>query len=33
MNPQKHAKRVVPIAFREKLEELLNDPAVEASLH
>ena len=33
MNPPKHAKKVVPIAFRQKIEELFNDPAVEKNLH
>ncbi len=33
INPPKHAKKVIPIAFRQKIEELLNDPAVEKNLH
>lgn len=32
MNPPAHAKKVVPEAFSHKLEELLNDPAVQKAL-
>jgi hypothetical protein len=32
MNPPAHAKKVVPIAFKEKLEALLNDPGVQNAL-
>jgi hypothetical protein len=32
MNPPAHAKKAVPIAFKEKLEELLNDPGVQNAL-
>jgi hypothetical protein len=32
MNPPGHAKKVVPVAFSQKLEELLNDPEVQKAL-
>lgn len=33
ISPPNHAKKVIPIAFREKLEELLNDPEIAKHLH
>ena len=32
MNPPAHAKKAVPVAFSQKLEELLNDPEVQKAL-
>jgi hypothetical protein len=32
MNPPAHAKKAVPIALKQKLEELLNDPGVQKAL-
>ncbi|HEY8667396.1 MAG TPA: hypothetical protein VIL86_12065 [Tepidisphaeraceae bacterium] len=32
MNPPGHAKKAVPQAFKEKIEELMNDPAVSGAL-
>jgi len=32
MNPPAHAKKAVPVAFSQKLEELLNDPEVQRAL-
>jgi len=33
MNPPGHAKKAVPVAYQQKLEELFTDPAVRAALH
>jgi hypothetical protein len=32
-DPPAHAKEAVPIAFREKIEKLLNSTEIEAALH
>ncbi len=32
MNPPKHAKAAVPVAFSQKLEEMLNDPVIQKAL-
>ena len=31
-NPPSHAKGAVPLAFKAKLEEVLNDPAIGSAL-
>jgi hypothetical protein len=32
MNPPQHAKEAVPVAFKAKIEKILNSPEIESAL-